>query len=105
MLLKLFWTFQDAGMSSWLYHFKQKEKLSPLAIFIMQEGVRITRDLCLSTRNRPRTYLLVLPGQKLISKKQMLEELKKRMLFDLSLIHISEPTRLGMTSYAVFCLK
>src|SRR5450756_1851533 len=24
---------------------------------------------------------------------------------DLSLIHISEPTRLGMTSYAVFCLK
>src|SRR5450759_5697437 len=25
--------------------------------------------------------------------------------FDLSLIHISEPTRLGMISYAVFCLK
>src|SRR5450756_303449 len=25
--------------------------------------------------------------------------------FYLSLIHISEPTRLGMTSYAVFCLK
>src|SRR5450756_392618 len=24
---------------------------------------------------------------------------------DLSLIHISEPTRLGMISYAVFCLK
>src|SRR5450756_2626505 len=24
---------------------------------------------------------------------------------DLSLIHISEPTRLGMSSYAVFCLK
>src|SRR5665648_835143 len=24
---------------------------------------------------------------------------------DLSLIHISEPTRLGMNSYAVFCLK
>src|SRR5450756_3105330 len=24
---------------------------------------------------------------------------------ELSLIHISEPTRLGMTSYAVFCLK
>src|SRR5450759_939667 len=27
------------------------------------------------------------------------------MLIDLSLIHISEPTRLGMISYAVFCLK
>src|SRR5450759_5881517 len=26
-------------------------------------------------------------------------------LYDLSLIHISEPTRLGMISYAVFCLK
>src|SRR5450756_2058835 len=26
-------------------------------------------------------------------------------LYDLSLIHISEPTRLGMNSYAVFCLK
>src|SRR5450756_285595 len=28
-----------------------------------------------------------------------------RKLSDLSLIHISEPTRLGMISYAVFCLK
>src|SRR5450759_4409719 len=28
-----------------------------------------------------------------------------RIPFPLSLIHISEPTRLGMISYAVFCLK
>src|SRR5665648_1227026 len=28
-----------------------------------------------------------------------------RDAIDLSLIHISEPTRLGMISYAVFCLK
>src|SRR5450756_2540050 len=28
-----------------------------------------------------------------------------RALYGLSLIHISEPTRLGMISYAVFCLK
>src|SRR5450759_1108931 len=27
------------------------------------------------------------------------------IFYDLSLIHISEPTRLGMISYAVFCLK
>src|SRR5450759_5882511 len=27
------------------------------------------------------------------------------VVLDLSLIHISEPTRLGMISYAVFCLK
>src|SRR5450756_1832228 len=30
---------------------------------------------------------------------------EKKMSYDLSLIHISEPTRLGMISYAVFCLK
>src|SRR5659263_98895 len=30
---------------------------------------------------------------------------RARHLLDLSLIHISEPTRLGMISYAVFCLK
>src|SRR5450759_5618694 len=29
----------------------------------------------------------------------------KSIILDLSLIHISEPTRLGMISYAVFCLK
>src|SRR5450759_4466289 len=29
----------------------------------------------------------------------------RRSALDLSLIHISEPTRLGMISYAVFCLK
>src|SRR5450759_3042675 len=30
---------------------------------------------------------------------------KMGVRFTLSLIHISEPTRLGMISYAVFCLK
>ena len=29
----------------------------------------------------------------------------RRKVWALSLIHISEPTRLGMISYAVFCLK
>ena len=33
------------------------------------------------------------------------EPSEKRRLLRLSLIHISEPTRLGMISYAVFCLK
>src|SRR5665648_1226933 len=36
--------------------------------------------------------------------KNITEGAAKTMLF-LSLIHISEPTRLGMISYAVFCLK
>src|SRR5450756_2818949 len=30
---------------------------------------------------------------------------KQSIVVQLSLIHISEPTRLGMISYAVFCLK
>ena len=34
------------------------------------------------------------------------EKVKVRLMYEiLSLIHISEPTRLGMISYAVFCLK
>ena len=32
-------------------------------------------------------------------------ELELQTTVELSLIHISEPTRLGMISYAVFCLK
>src|SRR5450756_1255525 len=38
---------------------------------------------------------------------QRMERYKEviRQMLDLSLIHISEPTRLGMISYAVFCLK
>src|SRR5665648_1178764 len=30
---------------------------------------------------------------------------RQKYILNLSLIHISEPTRLGMISYAVFCLK
>src|SRR5665648_535790 len=39
--------------------------------------------------------------------RQVLNKLrgKHNKEMDLSLIHISEPTRLGMISYAVFCLK
>src|SRR5450759_3724080 len=39
----------------------------------------------------------------LLSKNQLTALLDKYL--NLSLIHISEPTRLGMISYAVFCLK
>ena len=34
-----------------------------------------------------------------------LDSREKTIAILLSLIHISEPTRLGMISYAVFCLK
>src|SRR5450756_751847 len=44
--------------------------------------------------------------QELINAVQtLLEILVIAIAQDLSLIHISEPTRLGMISYAVFCLK
>ncbi|CZR83257.1 2,3-dimethylmalate dehydratase large subunit [Clostridioides difficile] len=55
--------------------------------------------------------------QKILAKHAKLNEVKKGQLIEadldvvlgnditLSLIHISEPTRLGMISYAVFCLK
>ena len=33
------------------------------------------------------------------------EDYQVGIFYYLSLIHISEPTRLGMISYAVFCLK
>src|SRR5450759_3927215 len=35
----------------------------------------------------------------------LLRDLGEHVFEHLSLIHISEPTRLGMISYAVFCLK
>src|SRR5450756_2945062 len=35
----------------------------------------------------------------------MAQEQERGITITLSLIHISEPTRLGMISYAVFCLK
>ena len=35
----------------------------------------------------------------------IMPDARKRAVLNLSLIHISEPTRLGMISYAVFCLK
>src|SRR5659263_7148 len=46
------------------------------------------------------------PGRGLVpALDQVGEGVKARGVRGLSLIHISEPTRLGMISYAVFCLK
>src|SRR5665648_400020 len=48
------------------------------------------------------TLMLVAFGEHGI---KTIEDLADCATDDLSLIHISEPTRLGMISYAVFCLK
>src|SRR5450756_1107790 len=52
----------------------------------------------------PLDFTVVCPSE-LIAFDHRLDEFKKRNVEVLSLIHISEPTRLGMISYAVFCLK
>eukprot|EP00825_Cyclidium_porcatum_P023128 TRINITY_DN25431_c0_g1_i1.p2 TRINITY_DN25431_c0_g1~~TRINITY_DN25431_c0_g1_i1.p2 ORF type:complete len:155 (-),score=15.61 TRINITY_DN25431_c0_g1_i1:23-487(-) len=43
--------------------------------------------------------------QSQVSEGKQQQQLPQYILQHLSLIHISEPTRLGMISYAVFCLK
>src|SRR5450759_5052332 len=47
------------------------------------------------------TWIGSIPGISWMATKMMSRQMEKI----LSLIHISEPTRLGMISYAVFCLK
>jgi len=47
-------------------------------------------------------YIVVLQAGMMAESRRIAKELKAQLL---SLIHISEPTRLGMISYAVFCLK
>src|SRR5450759_2313125 len=75
-------------------------------------------DQALKTMLRPNTTFVI--GRKGTGKSTIFQrlqyELRKsklhtsayidiKTLYELSLIHISEPTRLGMISYAVFCLK
>ena len=48
---------------------------------------------------------IYLGGNEQSTHKYVSELLGKGTIDKLSLIHISEPTRLGMISYAVFCLK
>src|SRR5665648_1146603 len=53
-------------------------------------------------RKKPDTYRLICAGFFSMVVSTYLDTVGMAML---SLIHISEPTRLGMISYAVFCLK
>src|SRR5450756_2763232 len=52
----------------------------------------------------PRVFVLDADLAKSTTSERFKKEFPDRFI-DLSLIHISEPTRLGMISYAVFCLK
>src|SRR5450756_1151261 len=54
-------------------------------------------------------YIKCLPGPYCVASSSLDQHIKDNYpgepMSELSLIHISEPTRLGMISYAVFCLK
>ena len=68
---------------------------------IISEGAEEVKSFeDFSSKNLDAMFMCVTntPIAKLISE-------KISTVLDLSLIHISEPTRLGMISYAVFCLK
>src|SRR5450756_2702055 len=47
----------------------------------------------------------LVPGEAVDVGAVVVRQVRLAESLDLSLIHISEPTRLGMISYAVFCLK
>src|SRR5450756_14040 len=91
----------------------------------LEHGVRILVNACLNSNDRVATlgqHIPALRGSRLarrtLGPTRGLTDVKRHegclltnrcigrgSLHDLSLIHISEPTRLGMISYAVFCLK
>src|SRR5450756_1131621 len=67
---------------------------------IQASGVTVTYDIW----NEPDESIFWAPGMDTTQYFNMWDTGVTTIL-SLSLIHISEPTRLGMTSYAVFCLK
>src|SRR5665648_651252 len=92
-----------------------KNSFSVFEKFLNEQGIsKIDEDVCLE-------YIHFKTGRKLHSfnEKILDSSINRRMkplhllqmymdtgeFLYLSLIHISEPTRLGMISYAVFCLK
>ena len=63
----------------------------------LAEREELLRFMAVAVLTRRNLFILGLPGQ---AKSDAIRRFRS-----LSLIHISEPTRLGMISYAVFCLK
>ena len=63
------------------------------------------RDNWTDERNSAAIYQALSDVEKDERLKEVYRRMAKMELLHLSLIHISEPTRLLSTSYAVFCLK
>src|SRR5450756_2876011 len=92
-------------MEVWTDSFMRVEDLDRLRV---PQGDRL-RDLVTlmnplaETGEAMRTTIV--PGLLRVAARNINRGNKDLALYELSLIHISEPTRLGMISYAVFCLK
>src|SRR5450759_4684062 len=89
----------DRGVFSFQEYFV-RERLGPALRGIELAGIESARptDEVLSALDEA-DLVIIGPSNPLISIAPIIS------VIGLSLIHISEPTRLGMISYAVFCLK
>ena len=74
---------------------------------------KISKDIIVRSKSMSGFYAPFIPGwdthglpiEQVLAKQGVKRKELDRAEYLLSLIHISEPTRLGMISYAVFCLK
>src|SRR5450756_2456947 len=77
------------------------------SLFLRRDVVIVASVSCIYGLGSPEDYLekmVLLSVGDTVDRDEMLRKLVD-IQYALSLIHISEPTRLGMISYAVFCLK
>src|SRR5450756_1625405 len=87
-----------------------KNRFFDVVSLVHEQGKLHIEDLTnkIASGEMPLDKMEVVAGQQ--AERDRMEELLIRVraiikALHLSLIHISEPTRLGMISYAVFCLK
>src|SRR5450759_4328743 len=86
----------DRKTDIWSHSWKPSQPM----VGVPADGERITRGVCPMFAAATEVTILVIPGPF-----WPVTTPHRPVTRQLSLIHISEPTRLGMISYAVFCLK
>src|SRR5665648_709261 len=73
--------------------------------FLHSEVRKVDKSGCISFMGKKYEVGLLFIGRKVQVVYDPADITELTIEYELSLIHISEPTRLGMISYAVFCLK